>query len=241
MKKSSKKMMIDKKFVTKVEEEAINEKMKVLEVKKKAEESEDEENELIKLEVKKMAEESVNPADIVWSLYEESLYRRFRAESMGSLILVPRKEALREHFKECGSIKRIRVKGVAGFRYALIDFTSQGSLNNALKLNNTRVDGHPDTVTVQSGIIFHNSNFKFRALISGFHDIDLNALTQHFETTCGGIAGIRYKSTCVWIDFTCLESLNKALELDKITFDKQCIRVNNCISRWYWSRSCSVA
>ncbi|KAL6588031.1 hypothetical protein OROMI_001009 [Orobanche minor] len=83
--------------------------MKVLEVKKKAEESEETFSELIKLEVKKMVEESVTPPDIV-----KALYTRFRAEIRGSLILVPRKEALREHFKECGSIKRIRVKGVAG-------------------------------------------------------------------------------------------------------------------------------
>ncbi|KAL6504878.1 hypothetical protein OROHE_023636 [Orobanche hederae] len=125
MKKSSKMMMIDKKFATKVEEEAINEKMKVLEVKKKAEESEDEDgeafNELIKLEVKKMAEESINPVDIV-----KSLYTRFRAEIHGEFDTGAQKveEALREHFKECGSIKRIRVRGVDGFRYALIDFTS---------------------------------------------------------------------------------------------------------------------
>ncbi|KAL6565044.1 hypothetical protein OROMI_016494 [Orobanche minor] len=113
--------------------------MKVLEVKKKAEESEETFSELIKLEVKRMAEESVTPADIV-----KALYTRFRAEIRREFDTGAQKveEALREHFKECGSIKRIRVKGVVGFRYALIDFKSQGSPINALKLNNTRVFGH---------------------------------------------------------------------------------------------------
>ncbi|KAL6571325.1 hypothetical protein OROHE_002968 [Orobanche hederae] len=85
--------------------------MKVLEVKKKAEESEETFNELIKLEVKKMAEESVTPADIV-----KALYTRFRVEIRREFDTGAQKveEALREHFKECGSIKRIRVKGVAG-------------------------------------------------------------------------------------------------------------------------------
>ncbi|KAL6522179.1 hypothetical protein OROMI_032056 [Orobanche minor] len=111
MKKSSKMMMIDKKICYEVEEEAVNEKMKVLEVKKKAEESEDEDgeafNELIKLEVKKMAEESINPVDIV-----KSLNTRFRAEIHGEFDTGVRK--LKEHFKEYGSIKRIRVRGVDG-------------------------------------------------------------------------------------------------------------------------------
>ncbi|KAL6584163.1 hypothetical protein OROMI_003452 [Orobanche minor] len=76
--------------------------MKVLEVKKKAEESEETSKELIKLEVKKMAEESVTPADIV-----KALYTRFRVEIRREFDTGAQKveEALREHFKECGSIK----------------------------------------------------------------------------------------------------------------------------------------
>ncbi|KAL6561446.1 hypothetical protein OROMI_017047 [Orobanche minor] len=69
------------------------------------------------LEVKKMVEESVTPADIV-----KALYTRFRAEIRREFDTGAQKvkEALREHFKECGSIERIRVKGVAGSLKTLI-------------------------------------------------------------------------------------------------------------------------
>ncbi|KAL6588258.1 hypothetical protein OROMI_001236 [Orobanche minor] len=104
--------------------------MKVLEVKKKVEESEETFNELIKLEVKKMAEESVTPADIV-----KALYTRFKVEIRREFDTGAQKveEALREHFKECGSIKRIRVKGMAGkFVGGISSFPSIRSLKTLI-------------------------------------------------------------------------------------------------------------
>ncbi|KAL6536738.1 hypothetical protein OROMI_026319 [Orobanche minor] len=69
--------------------------MKVLEVKKKAEESEETFSELIKFEVGSLI------------LVPRKLYTRFRAEIRREFDTGAQKvkEALREHFKECGSIK----------------------------------------------------------------------------------------------------------------------------------------